>query len=150
MSIEDLILRVWRHGAPERVIFQAGGHGEEHRVRRAAETAALEEDALVSWPIDYRVLGADGRLWSVRVDRVTQPSYVAVAAAELPLPPATHVLWHGKVVCDDVRLNHVAPSRWPKGHRWMSLAEFVEGKMPDDRCEACWKRAPVIAEKALT
>ena len=114
-------------------------------MRRAAEGVALEETE-AAWPIDYRVLGADGRLWSVRVDRVTRPTCVAVAIAELPLVPATHILWHGRVACQDVRLGST-PSRWPEGQRWMSLAESTEGPVPSDRCEMCWSRAPALLER---
>jgi hypothetical protein len=145
VSVEDLILRVWREGATERVVLQPGGRSEEDRVRRAAEGVALEETE-AAWPIDYRVLGADGRLWSVRIDRVTRPTCVAVSIAELPLVPATHILWHGRVACQDVRLGST-PSRWPEGQRWMSLTESTEGPVPSDRCEACLALAPALLER---
>jgi hypothetical protein len=77
---------------------------------------------------------------------VTRPTCVAVAIAELALSPAVHVLWHGRVVCEDVRLART-PSRWPEGQRWMSLTEFAAGQAPEDRCEACWTRAPTLLER---
>ena len=151
------IYKIWRanNDAPnaprDSIALDVGGDDHEACVRRAAEMAAgLDTKRNVQlWPVDYRVLDDEGRLWSVHVDLVTRPTYVAVAALELPpLPPIVHVLWHGKVVCEDIRLAGV-PSSWPQGQCWISLIEFAEGSDPDgDCCGACWRRAPAfILEK---
>jgi hypothetical protein len=150
------IFKIWRADADapnaphNSVTLGAGGDNDEARVRRAAEMAAgldAKRNEQV-WPVDYRVLDGEGRLWSVRVDLVTRPTYVAVLALELPpLPPVVHVFWHGQVACEDVRLAG-APSSWPKDQLWMSLLEFADGSVPHgDRCEACWRRAPALVQR---
>ena len=135
------------------ITIGVGGADDEARVRRAAELAAVEDADAIDreWPTDYRVLDDAGRLWSVRVDRVTRPTYAAVDVLEMPpMLPAVHVLWQGQVACEDARLAGV-PSTWPEGQRWMSLTEFAAGSDPvdDARCEVCWRRAPALRRGAL-
>ena len=150
------IFKIWQAdvvapNAPhDSITIGVDGEDGESRVRRAAEMAASNDANRSSqvWPVDYRVLDGDGRLWSVRVELITRPTYVAVSVLELPpMPPAVHVFWHGKVACEDVRLAGV-PSSWPAGQRWMSLLEFADGSVPDgDCCAACWRRAPALIKE---
>jgi hypothetical protein len=149
------VYKIWRANAAapnaphDSIILDALGDNES-RVRRAAEMAASSDTSRTSqvWPADYCVLDGDGRLWTIRVDLVTRPTCVAIAAMALPpMPPAVHVFWHGKVACEDVRLAGV-PSSWPKDQLWMSLLEFADGSVPNgDRCEACWRRAPTLSKE---
>lgn len=126
------------------------GGDAETRARRAAELAAnLDADVLRhAWPTNYCVLDAEGRLWRVLVDRVTRPSYTAIEVEEAaPMPPAVHVLWHGKVACEDARLAGV-PSSWPEGQCWMSLLEFSAGHEPaGPYCPLCWRQAPELSRR---
>lgn len=150
------IFRVWHadSAAPNdprcSTTLGADGTDEEARVRQAAEkVAALDADQTSAWPTEYRVLDVDtGRLWKVRVDCVTRPTYGAIACEEEPpMLPAVHVLWHGKVACADVRLGGI-PSSWPEGQCWMSLGEFSAGHDPMGiRCDLCWERAVALVER---
>jgi hypothetical protein len=96
------------------------------------------------------VLDDDNRIWHVRVDRVMRPSYVVLAVEEAPpMLPAVHVLWQGRVACEDARLMGV-PSSWPEGQRWMSLTEFAIGHEPHGPyCALCWQRAPEVHLRAF-
>ena len=153
---DSTVFRIWHADADAPMVARhsislgTAGVDVETRVRRAAELAAnLDADALLrAWPTTYCVLDGDGHLWHVLVDRVTRPSYVAISVEETqPMMPAVHILWHGDVACEDVRLAG-APSSWPEGQRWMSLSEFGLGHDPDGiRCEACWERAPALVER---
>jgi len=63
------------------------------------------------------------------------------------MPPATHVLWGGLVLCEDLRLRGV-PGDWPVGQRWISLKDVADGvAAPPDRCEACWVKVPTRIEE---
>lgn len=113
-------------------------------VRQAAEQCArvdYGDHEASAWPITYRVRDKQtGQLWMVLVDVVPKPSFVAIEARAVPMPPATHVLWGGRVLCEDLRLRGV-PHDWPEGQRWISLKDFAdEAEAPPDRCEACWKK----------
>ena len=116
--------------------------------RQAAEKCAeddyQDED---EWSIAYFVRDmATGHRWEIRVGMVPQPSFLAIEARVIPMQPATHVLWGGKVLCPDLRLRGV-PSSWPAGQRWLSLADVANGAIaPGDRCEDCWSKAPVLVE----
>lgn len=72
------------------------------------------------------------------LDRVRACLQSGREASTLALPPATHVLWNGCVLCDDARLQGV-PGSWPVGQRWIALND-IEGieTPPLDRCGACW------------
>ena len=112
--------------------------------RQAAEQRAhadCKDD--LAWPVTYSVCDKrSGQIWVVLVDVVPQPSFVAIEAREIPMMPATHVLWGGRVLCEDLRLRGV-PRDWPEDQRWISLKDIADGaEAPADRCETCWKRAP--------
>lgn len=116
--------------------------------RDAAEKCAQDDyDDEQEWSIAYYVRDAStGHRWEIRVGMVPQPSFLAIEARILPMPPATHVLWGGKVLCPDLRLRGV-PSSWPVGQRWISLADVANGvAAPADRCEVCWSNAPGLVE----
>ena len=116
--------------------------------RDAAEKCAQDDyDDEDEWSIAYYVRDeSTGHRWEIRVAMVPQPSFLTIEARTIPMPPATHVLWGGKVVCPDLRLAGV-PSSWPAGQRWISLADVANGATePADRCEACWSKAPVLVE----
>lgn len=100
-----------------------------------------------SWPVAYCVRdGETGDLWAVTVMQVTQPAFVATGAL-VPMSPATHVLWGGKVLCEDPRLLRGVPRDWPADQRWISLADVADGaEEPADRCAACWAKAPALVE----
>ena len=100
-----------------------------------------------SWPVAYCARdGVTGNLWVVDVTIATQPSFVAVDARMVPMPPATHALWGGHVLCEDLRLRGV-PRDWPDGQRWISLKDVADGtEAPPDRCETCWTKAPGLVE----
>jgi len=102
----------------------------DEREKLRAEVARLER-ALVAAYTDVEVLKADR-------DRLAQ------LGDEVPMPPATHVLWGGHVLCEDKRLRGV-PRDWPSGQRWISLKDVADGTdAPPDRCEACWTKAPEL------
>lgn len=115
--------------------------------KQAAERCARDDYSRdPSWQSDHRVYsvldGSTGRRWTVTISVVQQPSFVAVGAREQPMTPSTHVMWHGRVICEDLRLRGV-PAGWPVGQRWISLKDVVDGAAaPPDRCEACWTKAP--------
>lgn len=116
--------------------------------RQAAEKRAREDYSRdPSWQEAYTVRdGATGDVWSVHVVVVQQPSFVAIAASEELMPPATHVLWGGNVLCEDLRLRSV-PRDWPDGQRWISLADVADGTPdPSDGCATCWAKAPGLID----
>ena len=51
--------------------------------------------------------------------------------------PAVHVLHHGLPLC---RFTPLAPSEWPKGHKWVGL---------DERTDATCPRCAAVALKAV-
>ena len=119
--------------------------------RQAAERRACDDyQGDPSWQASYRVRdGVTGQIWDVTVGVVQQPSFVAIAVSKVPMIAATHVLWGGNVLCEDLRLRGV-PAEWPKGQRWASLKEVADGlEAPPDRCEACWTTAPGLVEGLL-
>jgi len=112
-------------------------------VRIAAELRALDDaradvDAR-PWPITYCVRDdRSGTIWLVDVDLVHRPTFVTLDAREVEMTAATHVLWGGRVLCEDRRLATV-PGSWPTGQRWTSLKDVADGTVaPPDRCETCW------------
>jgi len=122
--------------------------------KHAAEKQAREDwlGGLAPWPISYCVRdGASGTIWVVDVALVTQPTFVALDAREVEMPAATHVLWGGRALCEDLRLRTV-PGDWPAGQRWISLkdvadvAELQARHALPDRCAACWVKAPTLVE----
>jgi hypothetical protein len=81
-----------------------------------------------------------GTIWLVDVDLVYRPTFVTRDAREVEMPAATHVLWGGRVLCEDLRLAAV-PGSWPEGQRWISLKDVSTGMAePPDRCEICWTK----------
>lgn len=121
--------------------------------RQAAERRARDDYALVGvdrdWPIAYCARdGLTGKIWTVLVGVVAQPSFVALDAYEVEMPPTVHVLWGGQALCEDLRLRGV-PRDWPSGQSWISLRDVADGvgiASDDPRacCEVCWAKAPRI------
>ena len=112
---------------------------------QAAEQCARDDYTVDrTWPVTYSVRdNLTGELWTVLVGVVAAPSFVALDVSEVSMQPATHVLWGGKVLCEDLRLRGV-PRDWPEGQRWISLkivADAVAAPLLD-RCETCWKKVP--------
>jgi hypothetical protein len=65
---------------------------------------------------------------------------------EIAMRPSTHVLWGGRVLCEDLRLCGV-PRDWPAAQRWISLKDVADGvEAPTDRCEVCWNKVPGAVE----
>lgn len=125
--------------------------------RQAAEQHAREDwmtgaawrraGSDTSWPITYCARdNVSGTLWVVDVTIAMEPSFIAIDASEVPMVSATHVLWGGRVLCEDLRLRRV-PRDWPDGQRWISLKDVADGtEAPPDRCEACWTKAPGLVD----
>jgi hypothetical protein len=117
--------------------------------RQAAEQRAREDwiAGATSWPIAYRVRdGMRGTIWVVEVTTAMEPTFVALDTREVEMSPATHVLWGGRVLCEDLRLRHV-PRDWPDGQRWISLKDVADGvEQPPDYCAACWIKAPKLVD----
>jgi hypothetical protein len=92
-----------------------------------------------TWPLVFRVRCPDGTTRDFEVYRDFVPEF---SVHEVPMSPATHVLWGGEAVCRDGRLRGV-PGDWPEGQRWISLQDVADGAAePSDRCERCWLAAP--------
>lgn len=119
--------------------------------RVAAEQRARDDSGDdVVWPVAYCVRSnVTGTIWSVRVGFVAEPSYVAIGMDEVMMP-ATHVLWHGHVLCEDLRVRGV-PAEWQIGQTWASLRDVADGIacVPGERCEACWHRAALVIRDEL-
>ena len=136
-------LAIWRF-----TVWRMIGNDSEPRsyntetARDAAELRAQDDywasSEKMRCPIAYRVRNdSSGMIWIVTVDLVPQPSFRATQVKEIPMEPATHVLWHGRTLCDDLRLRSV-PRDWPVGQRWLSLDAVIEQDDPPDRCKECW------------
>lgn len=117
--------------------------------QQAAEQCAREDwlAGATSWPIAYCARdGLSGTIWIVDVTLASQPSFVAVDVREVLMAAATHVLWGGRVLCEDLRLRRV-PRDWPVGQLWVSLKEVADGEpAPPDRCETCWTKAAGLVD----
>jgi hypothetical protein len=117
--------------------------------KQAAEQRAREDwlAGATTWPTTYCARdGLTGNVWVVDVTIAMEPSFIAFDARVVPMPPATHVLWGGRALCEDKRLRGV-PRDWPVGHRWISLKDVADGvAAPPDRCAACWTKAPGLVE----
>ena len=120
--------------------------------KQAAEKRAREDwlAGATTWPISYCARdGLTGNVWVVDVTIAMEPSFVTIDAREIPMSPATHVLWGGRVLCEDLRLRRV-PRDWPDGQRWISLKDVADGtEAPPDRCGACWTKAPGLVDGLL-
>lgn len=137
---------VWRQEGPDLAVHVV----EAPSAKQAAEQWAREEARQdPSWqaPVMYRVRdGVTGQIWDVIVGLVHEPSFVALDTREVKMRPATHVLWGGNVLCEDLRLRYV-PREWPEGQRWISLKDVADGEpRPTDGCVKCWDKAPVLVE----
>lgn len=140
---------VWRQEGPDLAVHVVAAPS----ARQAVEKWAREEyqhDPSWSAPATYRVRdGSTGQIWDITVGIVQEPSFVALDTREIEMRPATHVLWGGKVLCEDLRLRHV-PRDWPVKQRWISLKDIADGAArPDDGCDACWTKAPGLVEGLL-
>jgi hypothetical protein len=113
----------------------------KHAARRRA---CDDHDLAYHWPVTYCARdGVTGQLWKVRVDRVMQPTFVALDTIEVPMPPAVHILWNGAALCSLPGM----PKDWPPGHRWISLKDVADGaETPADRCMKCWEKGPMIRD----
>jgi hypothetical protein len=100
------------------------------------------------WPNTYSARdNKTGTIWTVLVGVVAQPTFVTLDAHEVFMLPASHVLWGGRALCEDLRLRGV-PSEWPSGHSWTSLETYAKGvDLPPNHCATCWARAPGILVK---
>lgn len=120
--------------------------------KQAAEQCAREDwrAGATTWPISYCARdGLTGNMWVVDVTLAMEPTFVAIEARVNPMLPATHVLWGGSVLCEDLRLRHV-PRDWPEGQRWISLKDVADGvEPPPDRCVLCWTKAPGLVDGLL-
>jgi len=115
--------------------------------RNAAERAARDDydPAVAEYAYGVRD-GESGKIWSIVVGVVPQPSFVAIDAQEIEMPAGTHVLWGGHALCEDMRLRGV-PRDWPAGQRWISLKDVADGAArPVDGCATCWDKAPGLVE----
>lgn len=100
------------------------------------------------WRGSYRVRdGITGKIWQVTVAVVNEPSFRAIAASEEPMLPATHVLWGGHALCQDLRLRGV-PRDWPADQRWIGLKDAADATfVVADRCAGCWSKVSgLVAE----
>lgn len=117
--------------------------------KQAAEQRAREDGlaGVTGWPIAYCARdNLTGNVWVVDVMIEMEPSFVAIDVREVPMSPATHVMWGGRVLCEDLRLRRV-PRDWPVGQRWISLKDVADGaEDPPDRCETCWAKAPGLVD----
>jgi hypothetical protein len=75
-----------------------------------------------------------------RVRGLLQRGGVVDHASSSLMSPATHVLWSGRVLCEDARL-HGLPGSWPTGQRWIALNTIESTATPHDRCVTCWDKA---------
>jgi hypothetical protein len=102
----------------------------------------------MTWPVSYCARDSlTGNVWMIDVTIAMEPAFVTLDAREIPISPAVHVLWGGRVLCEDLRLRRV-PRDWPDGHRWLSLKDVADGaEPPPDRCESCWTKVPRLVEE---
>lgn len=142
---DDLIsFSVWRSAGSE-----AGARPyRAESARRAAERAARDDYDPTVAEYAYGVRdGESGKIWSIVVGVVPQPSFVAIDAQEIAMPAATHVMWGGHALCEDLRLRGV-PRDWPAGQRWISLTDAAGGAFAvSDRCAACWAKVSGFVEE---
>ena len=136
---------VWRQDGSDTAVRIV----QAQSARQAAEQRAREDHQDPIWqsPTTYRVRdGATGQIWDVSVGVVQEPSFVALDAHEIEMPPATHVLWGGRVLCEDLRLRLV-PRDWPEGQRWISLKDVAgDVEQPPDYCATCRSKASGLIE----
>lgn len=144
-DLDAITFTVWpkdRSEADARTFHALSAH-------KAAEQHAREDwlAGATAWPISYRARdGITGKLWVIDVTIATQPSFVAIDMQEVPMLPTTHVLWGGRVLCEDLRLSGV-PRDWPTDQIWISLKDVIDGvDAPHDRCETCWTKVSGLVE----
>lgn len=87
----------------------------------------------------------DGNTYAVEVTIEMRPEFIGSKPQKLPIPPANHVLWGGRPLCKDIRIDGV-PGRWPKEQTWTSLDVLATGKATIEQitCERCAKQAPQV------
>jgi hypothetical protein len=100
-------------------------------------------------PVTYGVRSLrTGEIWLVDVGVVMEPRFVGTDLREVPMPPATHVVWGARVLCEDLRLADL--SAWPDGQQRVTLSDVHAGaKPPADACVECWARAPGFVDGLL-
>ncbi|HSX22900.1 MAG TPA: hypothetical protein VLE97_09025 [Gaiellaceae bacterium] len=118
--------------------------------RHAAEKRARDDydGGDPAWRGTYRVRdGVTGKVWLVTVFVVHEPSFRAVDASEEAMQPATHVLWSGHALCEDLRLRGV-PRDWPADQRWISLKDAADAVfVVTNRCVRCWSKVPGLLDE---
>ncbi len=143
---DTIPFRVWRKTEAEAAAqsFHALSAKEAAEKRARQDWTAGE----ASWPVAYCVQdGVNGTIWAIDVAIATQPTFVAIDKREIEMPPAMHVMWGARVLCEDLRL-HGVPRDWPAGQRWISLRDVADGAVvpPEEQCAACWTKAPGLVD----
>ena len=139
--------------AVQRITTDAAAEPRVYRAataQQAAERAARDDYAGdPSWEACYRIQdGTTGDIWTVTVGVVHEPSFIATSASRAVMPDATHVLWGGRVLCEDLRLREV-PRDWPERQRWVSLTHVAEGVVAPNPCQKCWTAASGLVKGLL-
>lgn len=143
---------VWVDGEPEesaRVFLEACA--ADAAISRARLDYKNRGDCDRGFPVAYRARNKlTGELFMVEVDFVMRPHFTTVVDA-IPMPPAVHVLWGDRAVCEDPRLRGEPGGwSWPEGQTWITLHALAQGDgeaVPaGDRCHTCWKKAPGLVE----
>lgn len=81
------------------------------------------------------------KVFVVEVEQIAVPEYVAGKPLPLEMEPATHALWSGRPICNDIRLT-LPLAKWPEGQTWVDLQAFVETvKTGCAKCATCLRRA---------
>lgn len=135
---------VWRDDEDE---AECARKYEAYDVHDAAQDAAAWDHSNRdgwewSWPIVYKVRDvATDQLWAIEVDRETVPEFHAGREAPYPMPPAVHVLYSQRTMCEDIRLRSV-PGSWPEGQTWISIddAATKPEQLEKVTCAGCAKR----------
>lgn len=131
--------------AAEQIATDAGAdeltwvlHSDAIRARR---TEAL--------PVTYVVRDMrTGVVWMVDVGIVVEPRFVGTGLREVPMPPATHVVWGSDALCADLRLADL--DAWPEDQQRVTLRDVYDGaKPPTDACATCWTKAPSFVDRLM-
>jgi hypothetical protein len=141
----DIEFAIWRDGEPE----------EEARVysdRSAADAVTwrarhdYHQGYEGSWPVVYRARDkSTGEEFAVEIGMELRPHFSAVRVDVVPMPPAVHILWGDRAICENPQLRGEPGGwSWPEDQTWITLSDFADGDVAGDRdrCAACWKRAP--------
>lgn len=102
-----------------------------------------------TWPITFHVRNlTTGETFAIEVVRETVPDFQPGDPMPLVMEPAVHVLWHGRALCSDIRLDR-EPAKWPTGQTWIGLPELARVDVREPArdldqvtCQRCKRRAP--------